>query len=208
MTQQHLTTKRVRVDSLTPDPENVRTHDTRNLESIRKSLEQFGQRKPLVVAKANNGSLVVIAGNGTLAAAKLLGWSEIVVTQVPDDWDPDRARAYAIADNRTAELADWDKVKLASALLDLEAVGFESTDLGFMPVGDEVDPYAEWEAMPEFEQDDRTAAFRVTVNFPTEADADKFFELIDRPKKAKMWWPTDDGLVGSSVRHRYVAEEE
>ena len=128
-----LTIRKVKISSLTPDPQNARTHDVKNLTAIRNSLDAFGQRKPIIVAKANDGSLVVVAGNGTLEAAKQLGWTDIAVAQVPDDWDADKARAYAIADNRTAELADWDKDQLAATLVDLDAVGWSMSQLGFLP---------------------------------------------------------------------------
>lgn len=126
-----LKTRAVKLSELTTDPQNVRTHDAANLQAIARSLDSFGQRKPLVCARANDNSLVVIAGNGTLEAARALGWSEIVIAEVPREWDADKARAYAIADNRTAELADWDKVTLASAMLELEAVGWDAATLGF-----------------------------------------------------------------------------
>lgn len=132
MTEQ-LKLRTVLLADLTPDPLNVRKHDAKNLDAIRRSLEAFGQRKPIVVAKGHDGRLVVIAGNGTLEAAKDLGWTELAVAEVPADWDHDKARAYAIADNRTAELADWDDVGLASALVDLDSVGYDLKTLGFDP---------------------------------------------------------------------------
>ena len=55
------------VDSLSADPANVRTHDKRNIDAIKASLRRFGQQKPIVV----DGDGVVVAGNGTLAAAQL-----------------------------------------------------------------------------------------------------------------------------------------
>lgn len=128
-----LATRQVRLEQLNSDPQNVRTHDARNLEAIKRSLETFGQRKPIVVAKNANGTLVVIAGNGTLEAARALGWESITVAEVPEDWDADKARAYAIADNRTAELADWDQTGLTNALLELDAVGYDMKTLGFDP---------------------------------------------------------------------------
>lgn len=130
----------VPIASLLPDPTNVRTHDQKNLDAIRRSLVAFGQRKPVVCARANDGSRVVIAGNGTMEAAKNLGWKEIAIVDVPDDWDAERARAYAIADNRTAELADWNKVELANALLELDAVGWNVSDLGFAPTVPDGEP--------------------------------------------------------------------
>lgn len=116
----------VDVSTLTPDPENARKHSRRNLEAIAGSLAAFGQRRPLVVFDN-----VVIAGNGTLEAAKSLGWRKIDVTRVPPDWTHERARAYALADNRTAELAEWDSDVLAGQLVELDAVGYEIGDWGF-----------------------------------------------------------------------------
>lgn len=126
----------VAISKLTPDPNNVRRHSEKNLAAIRRSLELFGQRKPVVAARANDGSLVIIAGNGTLEAAQSLGWTHLAVAEVPADWDAEKARAFAIADNRTAELADWDSIGLANALVDLDAVGWNSDDLGFTNMED------------------------------------------------------------------------
>ena len=123
--------RRVAVSDLHPDPANARRHDARNVAAIARSLERFGQRRPLIVAPGNRGELVVVAGNGTLEAARLLGWTDILVTDVPADWDADRARAYALADNRTAELATWDEDLLADYL---EAVSDEDLEsLGWTP---------------------------------------------------------------------------
>jgi hypothetical protein len=73
----------------------------------------------------------VIAGNGTLEAAKLLGWQEITISVCPADWDADTAKAYALADNRSAELAEWDEIALSNQLVDLEDVGWNIESLGF-----------------------------------------------------------------------------
>lgn len=108
----NLQTKSVALEQLAFDKDNVRKHDRRNIEAIKSSLERFGQRKPLVVW---NGT--VIAGNGTLQAAHELGWNKIVVTYAPEDWSEDEAKAFAVADNRTAELAQWDADSLAAQLL-------------------------------------------------------------------------------------------
>ncbi len=105
----------VPIDSLHPDPANARTHNDRNLDAIKGSLAKFGQRKPIVVQK---DGMIVRAGNCTLAAAKALGWTEIAAVLV-DEGDVE-ATAYAIADNRTAELASWDDDVLASLLHELE----------------------------------------------------------------------------------------
>jgi len=119
----------VAIGGLTLDPQNARKHSSRNLAAIKASLEKFGQRKPLVV---HNG--VVIAGNGTLEAARSLGWKEIAVSVCPDDWDSETAKAYALADNRSAELAEWDEIALSNQLVDLEDLGWDIEGLGFEKV--------------------------------------------------------------------------
>lgn len=118
--------KSVPISSLVFDPNNARKHSPKNLKAIVTSLEKFGQRKPIVV---HNG--VIIAGNGTVEAARSLDWTEITITEVPSDWDIATAKAYAIADNRTAELAEWDTPVLVEQLLEMEDEGFDLKEFGF-----------------------------------------------------------------------------
>ena len=108
-------TELVPLDSLCQDPANARLHSPRNLDAIKGSLARFGQQKPIVVDEHN----VVRAGNGTLLAAQALGWEEISV--VRSQLDGADLTAYAIADNRTAELAEWDQEILARTLDSLPA---------------------------------------------------------------------------------------
>jgi DNA modification methylase len=116
----------LRLTDLVSDPNNARKHDEKNLAAIKASLNQFGQRKPIVI----QGS-TVIAGNGTLEAARQLGWDEIQVVRVPEDWTADQAKAFALADNRTAELATWDNAVLQQQLSELQNAGLTVQDFGF-----------------------------------------------------------------------------
>jgi DNA modification methylase len=100
----------VPVGTLTPDPENARLHGDENMEAIRTSLATFSQVTPIVFWRYAN-DLIVIKGNGTYRAACELGWSHIAATEF--EGSEVFARAYAIADNRTAELAQWDPERLA-----------------------------------------------------------------------------------------------
>ena len=117
----------LRIADLTPDPNNARQHDAKNLKAIEGSLTQFGQRKPIVITQAG----VIIAGNGTVTAAKSLGWETIEAVRVPADWSADQAKAFALADNRTAELATWDIHVLDEQLWELEEFGTDVKELGF-----------------------------------------------------------------------------
>jgi DNA modification methylase len=113
------------------DPANVRKHGEQNLAAIKASLARFGQQKPIVV----NQDGVVIAGNGTLMAARALGWQTIKAVRT--NLAGSEATAFAIADNRTAELAEWDDAalqqQLAAIAIDdeelLAATGFDEKEL-------------------------------------------------------------------------------
>lgn len=104
----------VPVDQLKLDPGNPRQHDEENIAAIAASLRQFGQLKPIVVHRK---SKIIEAGNGTYLAAQQLGWSHLAVVWVAHDRT--NHAAFCVADNRTAELAEWDDARLAELLTEL-----------------------------------------------------------------------------------------
>jgi hypothetical protein len=106
-----MTATRVRLDTIRADEDNARVHDARQIDAIARSLTAFGQRRPIVLDDQGT----VIAGNGTYAAAKALGWTEIDAVVAPFK-SADERRAYAIADNRTGTLAEWSHEALITAL--------------------------------------------------------------------------------------------
>lgn len=121
----------VPLESLNLDPRNARKHGKKNMLAITSSLERFGQRLPVVVQR---DGMVVRAGNGRVMAARGLGWSHIAALVVDDD--DAMAVAFALADNRTGELAAWDDENLTEALSFVaqnggleDLIGFEAPDL-------------------------------------------------------------------------------
>lgn len=115
----------VPIGSISVDPANVRRHPERNLEAIRASLMRFGQQKPIVCDSRG----IVRAGNGTLEAARSLGWTRIA--RVATALEGSEATAYSIADNRSGDLATWDVESLVTQLQSLEHDGIEPGSLGF-----------------------------------------------------------------------------
>lgn len=123
----------VPIGRLRPDPENARLHPARNLEAIAKSLERFGQQGP-VLTGVRGGRRVVVKGNGVLAAALALGWKRLAA--LDSDLDGPDVGAYAIADNRSTDLSEFDEMLLAAQLqalrvedADLAALGFDEAEL-------------------------------------------------------------------------------
>lgn len=121
--------KRLKVAELQQDPRNARVHNRRNLDDIKRSLQAFGQQKPIVVTRDG----VVIAGNGTLAAAAELGWETIHCVETA--LTPEQAKAYGIADNRSGETSDWDSERLAQLVSEIseeqlvKSLGFDAAEL-------------------------------------------------------------------------------
>jgi len=141
----------INIDKLSFLEGNPRQGD---IEAVAKSYKQFGQRKPIVATTDH----VVIAGNHQLAAARQLGWDEIAVV-ITDD-DELTAKAFALADNRTAELGSYDDDLLADLLSEVSSVpelmdstGFTEDDLFDLIGFDEID---ENEEVPEVPVDSKT----------------------------------------------------
>lgn len=117
--------EKIAIDKLLLDPANARKHGQKNLDSIKGSLAKFGQQKPIVV----NADNVIVAGNGTMQAAKELGWKEINIVRT--DLKGSDITAFGIADNRTSELAEWDDEVLQELLEGLKAEDFDLSAIGF-----------------------------------------------------------------------------
>jgi ParB-like chromosome segregation protein Spo0J len=115
----------IEISRLAQDPNNARRHSEKNLKVIKGSLAKFGQQKPIVIDSKH----VVIAGNGTLEAAKELGWTHINV--VVTELDELGKMAFALADNKTSELAEWDDDTLRYQLDWLDKQDFDIGDIGF-----------------------------------------------------------------------------
>jgi ParB-like chromosome segregation protein Spo0J len=117
--------EKIAISLLVNDPNNARKHDKKNIMSIKGSLAKFKQQKPLVVDHNN----VVLAGNGTLQAALELGWTEIDI--VRSDLEGFNATAYALADNKTSDLSEFDNDVLNATLEALKNVDFDLPSIGF-----------------------------------------------------------------------------
>ena len=117
--------ERVLVSSLHLDPANARRHPKRNIAEIKAALTKFGQQKPIVVSPSG----VVIAGNGTLAAAREMGWEHINI--VRSELVGSDATAYGIVDNKTGESSEWDDEVLAKQVESLIEEGMTADDLAF-----------------------------------------------------------------------------
>ena len=129
----HPRIERVKCDALSPNPKNARTHSDRQIGQIAESLRRFGFLVPIVADETG----LIVAGHGRWLAAATLGYVEVPVIRAGFLTEADR-RAFALAENRLAELSGWDEDLLRAELeflfeadYEISATGFDLKDLDF-----------------------------------------------------------------------------
>jgi ParB-like chromosome segregation protein Spo0J len=121
------------IDSLNPNQKNARSHSKRQIEKIAASMQAFGLNCPILVDRDRN----IVSGHGRLLACRQLGLTEVPTISL-EHLTQAQAQAFAIADNRLAELATWDNQLLGEQLrllsemnldFNLELTGFEVAEI-------------------------------------------------------------------------------
>lgn len=112
------------IDELIPYANNPR-HNDDAVFAVANSISQFGFKVPVVVDKDN----VIVCGHTRYKAAQKLGLKTIPCI-IADDLTSEQINAFRLADNKTAELADWDMSKLEEELQGLSN-DFDMEDFGF-----------------------------------------------------------------------------
>jgi hypothetical protein len=202
-----------RVDSLRPHPKNYREHGPDQLAHIAESLKSHGFYRNVVVSSDG----FILAGHGVVQAAKSLGITDVPVVKLPVAHDSKLALKVLAGDNEIARGAVVDDRGLADILKqvatdpeDLLGTGFSQLELDrLLAIGDMVDPRAEWQGMPAFDQKDKRAHRQILVSFRSEKDAQKFAELIGQsitPTTRALWYPR--AKVDRVADLRYVGKKE
>ena len=117
--------KLMKTDEIRPYESNPRLND-QAVDAVAASLREFGFRQPIVIDEAG----VIIVGHTRWKAAKKLGLAKVPV-HVAKDLSPEQIKAYRIADNQTATLAEWDYELLPIELKDLQEANYDIDLLGF-----------------------------------------------------------------------------
>lgn len=100
-------------------------HNSQAVATVKKSLDAFGWRQPIVVDE----DYVIVVGDTRYLAALERGETHVPVHIA--NLTPEQARAYRIADNRVGEESQWDDTKLVMELEALSKAQFDMGSLGF-----------------------------------------------------------------------------
>jgi DNA modification methylase len=105
------------ISDLRSDHKNARKRTDRSATLIEESLKRYGAARSVVIDEDNR----ILAGNGTVDAAKRAGISKVRVIETEGDeiiavkrtgLTEDQKIGLALADNRTSDLSEWDKEML------------------------------------------------------------------------------------------------
>ena len=102
------------IKDLIPYDKNPRKNDAA-VPKVMQSIKEFGFKVPIVVDKNN----VIVTGHTRFKAAMKLGMTKVPVL-IADDLSEEQIKAFRLADNKTAELAEWDLDKLNEELMFIE----------------------------------------------------------------------------------------
>lgn len=113
------------IDKIKPYEKNPRKNDG-GVDALANSIKEFGFKSPIIVDK----DYTIIAGHTRWKAAKRLKMKEVPVI-IASELTESQVKAYRLADNKTAELSQWDDGILLEELdslvddYDMELFGFD-----------------------------------------------------------------------------------
>ncbi len=133
----------VELHKLVPNPRNANKHPEKQITMLAKIIDHVGQRHPIVISKRSG---YICAGHGRLQAIQLLGWEKAAVDYQDFETEAEEF-AFLIADNKIAELAEHDELKMIEGIkdlklddLDFELLGLEDFEIPSIEVVGETDP--------------------------------------------------------------------
>ena len=115
--------KMVPLSAITPYENNPR-RNADAVKYVRKSIEQFGFKVPMVLDAQN----VIVCGHTRYLAAQEIGMEEVPCVYA-DDLSEEQIKAFRLADNKTAEFAEWDTELLSLELGDITDI--DMSEFGF-----------------------------------------------------------------------------
>lgn len=124
----------MRVDELRAYDKNPRRNDEA-VEYVANSIREFGFKVPVVIDNRNT----IVCGHTRVKAAVKLGMDEVPCI-VADDLTPEQIKAFRLADNKVGELAMWDWDLLSDEMEELDELGIDMSDFGFLSLEDDDEP--------------------------------------------------------------------
>lgn len=120
----------MRISDITPYPKNAR-NNAKAVPKVAESIAEFGLRGTIGLESRENP--VIVFGHTRVEACKLLGWDEIPDSKIEfcDDLTPEQVKAFRIADNKTGDIATYNKSMLREEVRSLKDFDMSRFGLDF-----------------------------------------------------------------------------
>lgn len=177
------------LDELIPYGKNPRKNDEA-VQYVAESIKEFGFKVPLVVDKNN----VIVAGHTRYKAARSLGLTEVPCI-VADDLSDEQIQAFRLADNKVAEMAEWDDELLKVELDDIINIDMEAFGFSFDEEEEQDEVYSTVINIPQYEITGDCPDLSELVNL------EKTNELIEEIEQSEVTDKEKAFLIEAAKRH-------
>ena len=166
-----------RVDELRAYDKNPRRNDEA-VEYVANSIREFGFKVPVVIDVNNT----IVAGHTRVKAAVKLGMGEVPCI-VADDLTPAQIKAFRLADNKVGELALWDWDLLSDEMEELDELGIDMSDFGFLSLDDDDTP----QEAPQDLSDEVKEVYEVIIECGSELEQESvYYRLTQEGYKCRV----------------------
>lgn len=120
----------MKIEEIRPYSKNAR-HNEKAIAVVAESIKEFGLKGQIVLESRDNP--VIVAGHTRWAACKSLGWTDIPDERIDycDDLSEEQIKAYRLADNRTGEIATWNRALLKNEMRELKTLDMSKFKFDF-----------------------------------------------------------------------------
>lgn len=166
-----------RVEELRAYDKNPRRNDEA-VEYVANSIREFGFKVPVVIDERNT----IVCGHTRVKAAVKLGMGEVPCI-VADDLTPAQIKAFRLADNKVGELAMWDWDLLSDEMEELDELGIDMSDFGFLSLDDEDEP----QEAPQDLSDEVKEVYEVIIECGSEGEQEAvYYRLTQEGYKCRV----------------------
>lgn len=120
----------MKIDEIIPYERNAR-NNAKAIPKVAESIKEFGLRGTIGLESRENP--VIVFGHTRVAACKSLGWAEIPDEKIEycDDLSADQIKAFRIADNKTGDIATYNKAMLREEVRGIKALDMSRFGVDF-----------------------------------------------------------------------------
>jgi ParB-like chromosome segregation protein Spo0J len=166
-----------RVEELRAYDKNPRRNDDA-VEYVANSIREFGFKVPVVIDEHDT----IVCGHTRVKAAVKLGMGEVPCI-VADDLTPEQIKAFRLADNKVGELAMWDWDLLSDEMEELDELGIDMSDFGFLSIDDDEEP----QEAPQDLSDEVKEVYEVIIECGSELEQESvYYKLTQEGYKCRV----------------------